>query len=72
MDSLIFAKASDPEDTCLSKALMDFVINGFCENDAVVKAVEFCAKAIDPEGMPSTMGRHWSTMGRPWVDHGRP
>ena len=45
-------KLSDPEDTCLSKAQLKFVIFGFYENDAVVKAVEVCAKANDPEGMP--------------------
>ena len=28
---------------------MKFVIFGFYENDAVGKAVEFCAKANDPE-----------------------
>ena len=45
------AKAIDPEGTCLSKAQMKFVINGFNKNDAVVKVAEYCTKANDPKGI---------------------
>ena len=42
-------KLCDLEGTRLSKAQLMFVSHGFYENDVVVKAAEFCAKASDPE-----------------------
>ena len=38
-------KLGDLEGTCLQKAQLKFISIGFYENDAVLKAAEYCAKA---------------------------